>query len=1121
VSGLAKAARRGFVLAAAALCLGGLTAAPAGARDLEVPTFLAPGRNFDQSPSIVPGGRPFEVANAFALNQTPVLEGIAGPAENVKDLSFALPPGLVANAATFTKCSAEAFSARGCATATQVGTARLQLAGGGEGTTVPVFSLAPPPGMAAQFGFYAAGSAIHIDFRFRNGSDYGASAEVRGASAAAGLVGSQLSIWGVPGDPRHDALRFAGDGTPDPGPYPEAPPFKPLISNPTSCKGPVVTTMEVTSWQAPGKTTSAAAFEAPGMSNCNQLDFRPEIEAKPTTNLADSPSGLDLHLHIPQNQDPGGSAAAQLRTARITLPPGLAVNPAAANGLGSCSPAQIGYAGRSTERQILRYEIPPVGFSGTFTVSFGGKSTAQVPANASAAQVRAAIETLPGLGGNVTVGGAPGGWLISFAGALAGSDVPQLTGTITDLPAQTIAVTGEGGTYTLSFAGAETTPLPFDATPAEIRAALRALSGLGLGNLFPGNVFVFEGGLEESTRTYQAIFSGDLAGTVPALSATSALSGPGAGVEITPQPTPSPRPLSVSTLGGIAPGTAQFTPSPAACPETSKIGTVRVDSPAVSGQPLFGSVYLASQGQNPFGALLGLYLVVEDPASGLVLKLAGKAESGGDGRLTVSFPEAPQMPFEDLTVELFRGAAAPLKTPVSCGTYTAETQLVPWSAPEAASPRPKDSFRLAPQGGAGSCVSGAVPELAHFEAGTAEPLAGTYSPFTLKLSRPDGSRQLSGIDTTLPEGLLARLAGFSACPEGALAAAAAKSGQAEQASPSCPAASRVGSLAITAGAGPSPVSLSGTAYLAGPYKGAPLSIATVTPALAGPFDLGTAVNRTALYIDPATTRVHAVSDPFPQALAGTGTDLRSLALSLDAPAFTRNPTSCNPLALEGLQSIHFQVGDCASLTFAPKLGLTAVGDTKRGAHPALKASLAFPAKGSSAAASVLSLTLPKALGLDKARVKAICGAPVLSACPAASAVGSARAITPLLAAPLQGQAYLRKGTGKLPDLAIGLKGGPVSVALAGHLAISKAGVVSVAFEGLPDAPVSKFSLEMPGAKKGLFKNTASLCARPWKASAQIDGQSAATADQSPVIATSCKKAGKGKAKQRSGRGRGK
>ena len=257
--------------------------------------------------------------------------------------------------------------------------------------------------------------------------------------------------------------------------------------------------------------------------------------------------------------------------------------------------------------------------------------------------------------------------------------------------------------------------------------------------------------------------------------------------------------------------------------------------------------------------------------------------------------EAPQLPFEDLNLELFKGTLAPLRTPVTCGTFGVETVLTPWSAPEGALRRPKDAFTIEKGAGAGPCAADAasVPEATRFSAGTLEPSAGTYSPFILKLARPDGSRLLSGIETTLPEGVLAKIAGLSSCSEGALAAAAANTGAAESRSPSCPAASRIGSLDAAAGAGPSPYNLTGAAYLAGPYAGAPLSLALVTPALAGPFDLGTVVTRVALHPDPRTTRVRAVSDPFPATLRSVPLDLRSVTLTLD-PGFAKNPTSCYP-----------------------------------------------------------------------------------------------------------------------------------------------------------------------------------------------------------------------------------
>ncbi|HUC00115.1 MAG TPA: hypothetical protein VMS11_09850 [Solirubrobacterales bacterium] len=1102
------------MLATAALCLG-LCATPAAARELEIPTFLTPVRNSDHSPATAPGGRPFELFLRLAVNQSPAVEGDPGspavPAGDLEDLRFDLPAGIVANAASFPRCSQEDFAAAACPLATQVGVFDPTLSGGGGGLA-PVFNLTPPAGEPAQFGMRLDGQALDIDLQVRNGGDYGVSAAVHGLDEDAGLLGASLTIWGVPADPGHDGLRFTGAGLPAPGPYPEPFPYRPLLSDPGSCDGPLVSTMEARSWQQPSLITSAAAFEAPQMGGCDQLEFSPRLEVKPTTNLADSPSGLEVHLQLPQNQDAEGSAVAHLRTARVALPAGLAINPAAANGLGACSLGQIGYAGVASERQILRYDLPPVTFSRSFTVSYGGTSTAPILATATRAQVTAALETLPGLAGNVSLAAAQGGWIVSFTGALSGTNVAQFAGSVSDDPSQLIAVTGEGGSFELHFGAATTGPLPFDASADEVEEALAAIPALGRGNLFPGNVFVSGGGLEETTRTYRAIFAGDLTGTEPAISATSSLSGAGAGVQITHADPPPPRGLSVATLGGIAPGTPQFNASPAACPDAAKIGTARIDSPAAIGHPLFGSVYLASPRDNPFGSLLALYVVVEDPATGLVLKLPGRVEADPQsGRLSATIGELPQLPFEDLRLDFFKGAGAPLRTPNACGGYGVQSELTPWGAPETAVARPGDSFAIAAGAGGGSCPASeaAAPVSASFEAGTVDPAAGAYSPFVLRLSRPDGARPLSPIDTTLPEGLLAKLAATASCPDAALASAAARSGAAEQAAPSCPAASRLGGAYVAAGAGPTPYNLAGSIYLAGPYKGAPLSLASVVPVLAGPFDLGTVVQRAALYLDPETTRVHVVADPLPAVVQGIPLDLRSLRANLDAAEFTRNPTSCNPLAISGAQSIRFQAGDCARLAFAPKLTLAAKGPTRRDAHPGLSIGVGFPGKRNQANLAALGLTLPGSVRLDRKGLGAICSPARFAAraCPAASVRGRAEAVTPLLGEPLKGPVYLRRSRDraeKLPELVADLRG-RVDVVVSGQLAVSKAGVLSANFEDLPDAPFTKFTLTLAGGKKGFLVNAGNLCAHAGKATALIDGQNAKAADQHPVLSTDCAK----------------
>jgi hypothetical protein len=411
------------------------------------------------------------------------------------------------------------------------------------------------------------------------------------------------------------------------------------------------------------------------------------------------------------------------------------------------------------------------------------------------------------------------------------------------------------------------------------------------------------------------------------------------------------------------------------------------------------------------------------------------------------------------------------------------------------------------------------------------PSAGAYTPFNLKLTRTDGTQLLNGIDTVLPPGLTGKLAGIPYCPEANLAVAAARSnpseGAIEQQSPSCPLASEVGTVNIGAGAGPTPVYVQGHAYLAGPYKGAPLSLAIVTPAVTGPFDLGVVVVRTALNVNLETAQIHAVSDSFPTILHGIPLDLRSVSLSLSRPSFTLNPTSCNKMTVLGLISSPsapatqvqspFQVGGCTALAFKPRLKLSLKGATKRTGHPALKAVLTYP-PGSSANIAKAQVSLPHSEFLDQSNIGTVCTQPELKAqaCPAKSIYGKAKAWTPLLDKPLEGPVYLGVGYGhKLPDLVADLNG-QIRVLLNGKVDTDAQNGLRNTFETVPDAPVTKFVLEMQGGpKKGLLVNSEDICRKQQRVGIQFTGQNGKVENLNPKIGNSCgAKKKKGKSKHR-------
>jgi hypothetical protein len=561
-------------------------------------------------------------------------------------------------------------------------------------------------------------------------------------------------------------------------------------------------------------------------------------------------------------------------------------------------------------------------------------------------------------------------------------------------------------------------------------------------------------------------------------------------------------------------GELRFTPDPPHCPDAAKVGSVTVRTPLVN-HPLSGAVYLASQDKNPFASLLAIYITISDPQSGVVVKIPAKVTPDPQTGQMTATATAPQTPFEDFELDFFPGDRAALRTPSSCGSYSPTARLLPWSAPAHPEVVAADTFDVASGPGGGPCPTGALqPKLS---AGLENPTAATYSPFTLRISRADGTGEFNAISATPPPGMLAKLAGIPYCPEGQIAHAASLAapgqGAGEAASPSCPQGSRVGIATAGAGAGPAPFHVSGPVYLAGPYKGAPLSLVTVVPALAGPFDLGTVTTRVALRVDPETAQVKAQSDALPTILSGIPLDLREVAVALDRPGFTLAPTNCEPMSIQAQVSSasgagasasdRFQVGGCRQLRFSPALKLRLKGGTKRGQYPALSADLrANPGDANIASTSV---AMPHSEFLAQAHIGTICTRVQFAAgaCPKRSVYGKAKAWSPLLDQPLEGPVYLRSSNNPLPDLVAALRG-QIEVDLVGRID-SHNGGIRTTFAAVPDAPVTRFQLRMRGGKAGLLQNSTNICGRPHKATVRMAGQNGRRHDFRSLLQVSCKK----------------
>jgi hypothetical protein len=543
-------------------------------------------------------------------------------------------------------------------------------------------------------------------------------------------------------------------------------------------------------------------------------------------------------------------------------------------------------------------------------------------------------------------------------------------------------------------------------------------------------------------------------------------------------------PSSADGLGACAPAEiALNNDSSPNCPLSSKIGTATITTPLLR-DPLQGAIYLAKPNDNPFGSLLSIYLVAEGP--GVVVKLAGKVDADPiSGQLTATFENNPQLPFSNLHLEFKGGARAPLVLPTQCDkTYTTHAELTGWNGRVVDS---DSSFRVSADGNGAPCPpSQFTPD---FRAGTADPIAGKTSTFNLALSRGDDDQQLHALTVNMPSGLLGKIASVTLC------------GEADAAHGTCPSASKVGDVTVGAGAGTNPFYITnGRAYVSGPYKGAPFGLSIVVPAVAGPFDLGNVVVRSALFVDKHDATLRVVSDPLPTILQGIPLDVRDVRVSIDKPDFIVNPTSCERKTIggtiestEGAQakvSSPFQVGECANLKFAPRMVLTVGGrgHTARDRPTPLSTRITMPQ--GQANLRFVRVTLPETINARLTVINDACTRAQFEAdvsqCAHARA-GTAVASTPLLRDPLSGSVYFVKNGHPLPDLFVALRG-QVNFDLIGRITIPNSRFLRTTFATAPDVPVRSFSLKLFGdSKHGSVGAAANLCsASSRRQKAQLD-----------------------------------
>ncbi len=541
--------------------------------------------------------------------------------------------------------------------------------------------------------------------------------------------------------------------------------------------------------------------------------------------------------------------------------------------------------------------------------------------------------------------------------------------------------------------------------------------------------------------------------------------------------------LSPSAANGLEACTeAQIglgTESEVKCPNGSKLGEVSVVTPALTGE-LKGFLYLGNP-SSP-GPITGppytVYLTLA--GHGVLVKIKGSANPDPvTGQITTTFDENPELPFSELKLQLNGGSRSTVANPSVCGEYHAESELTPWTAPDELPERPS-SFPFTITGCQGPRFDPS------FAVSTLSNQAGGYSTLRVTFSREDADEDLAGLTVTTPPGVSGNLSKVPLC------------GEPQAAEGTCPEASRIGELTAGAGPGPEPYFIKGgRVFLTGPYDGAPFGLSIDVPERAGPFDFGGGVCdcevvRATVKVDPHTAQLTVSNGALPTMKDGIPFQVKSVDVDINRPEFVFNPTSCDPMSVTGTMSStqganaqvssHFQATNCAALSFKPSFKVSTSGKTSRADGASLTARLSFPSAplGTQENIARVKVELPKQLPSRLKTLEKACVAATFEAnpanCPAASVVGHAKAITPILPVPLEGPAYFVSHGGEaFPSLVVVLQGYGVTVDLVGTTFISKHGITSSTFKTVPDVPVGSFELTLPEGPTSALAAPHNLC----------------------------------------------
>ncbi len=539
------------------------------------------------------------------------------------------------------------------------------------------------------------------------------------------------------------------------------------------------------------------------------------------------------------------------------------------------------------------------------------------------------------------------------------------------------------------------------------------------------------------------------------------------------------------------------------CPVGSEVGTVSLNVPTLPDGSFTGTAYLGGPESGPITAPpYTLYVVANSERYGVSVRV--KAEvipNPVTGQITTVFNENPEQPFTNLKVTFNRGVLTSLANPLVCGTPTGTSSFSPVTgySPTSGTSVVNASFGVPITG----CSSSPPPFALSQSTETDTQTAGSHTSYSFGLARSDGNGYLKKVTTTLPLGLIGDVPDVEPlCTE------------AQAIAVSCPASSKIGSVTVQSGAGSSPYTFYGAAYMTGPYQGAPYGLEIVTPAVAGPFNLGPVVARAKININQSTAQVSTEAE-LPTIVGGIPIRLRSLRLDVNRQGFLDNPTNCATQStistltstegtLQSGLSSPFTVTGCSSLKLAPKFSASTGAKVSRVTGTSLTTTITS-SPGESNIKSV-KVTLPKQLPSRDSTLKQACLAATFAAnpasCPKGSNVGTATVVTPTLPLPMKGTAYfVSHGGAAFPDLDLVLEEGLVKIILVGNTDITN-NITTTTFASTPDVPVTSVTVSLPAKSNSAVGGFGDLCRNPLHMPTTITGQNGKITNLNPVISVS-------------------